>query len=290
MSDVSLGSDWWQASDGKWYAPELHPDHAPATPENEVDLTSSSWTDGSQLAPSDDVFSASPGSAFPSAASDPVFGAGGSNGSDQVFAADGSDQVFGTPAVGSDQVFGTPAVGSDQVFGAPAAVGSDQVFGTPAVGSDQVFGAPAAVGSDQVFGTPAVGSDQVFGATAAVGSDQVFGTPAVGSDQVFGAPQPLAGAQSPSAAQTGYPTIQYPEVAKRATKSKLAAGLLGIFLGWLGIHRFYLGYKKLGITMLLLTLLSLFVLLPVIFIWGLVEGILILADVIKRDAYGDPLK
>jgi Short C-terminal domain len=25
MSDVSLGEGWWQATDGKWYAPELHP-------------------------------------------------------------------------------------------------------------------------------------------------------------------------------------------------------------------------------------------------------------------------
>ncbi len=26
MSDVSQGPGWWQASDGKWYPPELHPD------------------------------------------------------------------------------------------------------------------------------------------------------------------------------------------------------------------------------------------------------------------------
>ncbi len=29
MSDVSEGPGWWQASDGKWYAPELHPDYVP---------------------------------------------------------------------------------------------------------------------------------------------------------------------------------------------------------------------------------------------------------------------
>ncbi|MGI8663953.1 MAG: hypothetical protein ACR2LQ_12210 [Acidimicrobiales bacterium] len=33
MSDTSQGSGWWQASDGKWYAPELHPDYeAPPDP------------------------------------------------------------------------------------------------------------------------------------------------------------------------------------------------------------------------------------------------------------------
>src|SRR5262245_38169099 len=26
MSDTSQGEGWWQASDGKWYAPEQHPD------------------------------------------------------------------------------------------------------------------------------------------------------------------------------------------------------------------------------------------------------------------------
>src|SRR5580704_16392793 len=27
MSDVSQGPGWWLASDGRWYAPELHPDY-----------------------------------------------------------------------------------------------------------------------------------------------------------------------------------------------------------------------------------------------------------------------
>jgi hypothetical protein len=31
MSDASQGPGWWQASDGKWYAPELHPDYRPPT-------------------------------------------------------------------------------------------------------------------------------------------------------------------------------------------------------------------------------------------------------------------
>lgn len=32
MSDVQQGPDWWQASDGKWYAPELHPSNRPPPP------------------------------------------------------------------------------------------------------------------------------------------------------------------------------------------------------------------------------------------------------------------
>lgn len=32
MSDVQPGPTWWQASDGKWYAPELHPAVRPVVP------------------------------------------------------------------------------------------------------------------------------------------------------------------------------------------------------------------------------------------------------------------
>ena len=39
-------------------------------------------------------------------------------------------------------------------------------------------------------------------------------------------------------------------------KSKVAAGLLGIFLGSLGIHKFYLGYSKEGVIMLLVSILG----------------------------------
>jgi hypothetical protein len=29
MSDVQLQQDWWQATDGKWYPPERHPEYRP---------------------------------------------------------------------------------------------------------------------------------------------------------------------------------------------------------------------------------------------------------------------
>ena len=32
MSDLSQGPGWWQASDGKWYPPERHPDYRPPPP------------------------------------------------------------------------------------------------------------------------------------------------------------------------------------------------------------------------------------------------------------------
>lgn len=61
-------------------------------------------------------------------------------------------------------------------------------------------------------------------------------------------------------------------------KSKIAAGLLGILIGSLGIHNFYLGYTSRGLAQLLITVLSFGVLSPVSAVWSLIEGILILVS------------
>lgn len=73
-------------------------------------------------------------------------------------------------------------------------------------------------------------------------------------------------------------------------KSKLAAGLFGIFLGTFGVHNFYLGFTGKAVTQLLITVLSCGFLSPVSGIWGLIEGILILSGDQKKDASGVPLK
>ncbi len=74
-------------------------------------------------------------------------------------------------------------------------------------------------------------------------------------------------------------------------KSKLAAGLLAIFLGSLGVHNFYLGYTGKAVTQLLLTIVGWIIIIgPIISgIWALVEGILILTGSINTDASGKPL-
>lgn len=73
-------------------------------------------------------------------------------------------------------------------------------------------------------------------------------------------------------------------------KSKMAAGLLGIFLGGLGIHNFYLGYTGKALAQLLISVLSCSVFAPVSIIWGLIEGIMILTGSINKDGKGIPLK
>ena len=74
-------------------------------------------------------------------------------------------------------------------------------------------------------------------------------------------------------------------------KSRLAAGLLGIFLGELGIHKFYLGYTTEAVIMLTVTLCFIplgiitcgfgFLVILAMYVIGLIEGIIYLT---KTDA------
>ena len=47
-----------------------------------------------------------------------------------------------------------------------------------------------------------------------------------------------------------------PQVGQTSSKDKTTAGILGILLGGLGIHKFYLGYTNEGLIMLLVSLLG----------------------------------
>ena len=55
-------------------------------------------------------------------------------------------------------------------------------------------------------------------------------------------------------------------------KSKVAAGLLGIFLGCFGVGRFYRGHTGLGVAQLVVTILTG----GFGWIWGLIDGIMVL--------------
>lgn len=67
-------------------------------------------------------------------------------------------------------------------------------------------------------------------------------------------------------------------------KNRILAGLLGILIGGLGIHNFYLGFTGRGVIQLILTVTVLFW--WVAAIWGLVEGIVILSAKNPKDADG----
>ncbi|WP_298976034.1 TM2 domain-containing protein [uncultured Thermosynechococcus sp.] len=57
---------------------------------------------------------------------------------------------------------------------------------------------------------------------------------------------------------------------------KVAAGICGILLGALGIHKFVLGYNTEGLIMLLVSLLTCGLFAPVMSIIGLIEGVIYL--------------
>lgn len=79
-------------------------------------------------------------------------------------------------------------------------------------------------------------------------------------------------------------------VVSAGSKSKLTAGLLGIFLGSLGVHNFYLGFTGKALAQLLISVLSCGTLAVVSGIWGLVEGIMLLSGQMNVDAKGNLLK
>lgn len=75
-------------------------------------------------------------------------------------------------------------------------------------------------------------------------------------------------------------------------KSKVVCGLLGIFLGHLGIHRFYMGYTSIGFMQLALNLAGFFtcgITSIIAGIWGLIEGIMIFTGSINEPD-GTPLQ
>ncbi|MBE7024063.1 MAG: zinc ribbon domain-containing protein [Clostridia bacterium] len=86
-----------------------------------------------------------------------------------------------------------------------------------------------------------------------------------------------------------------PPVAQPQQKSKIAAGLLGLFVGGLGIHNFYLGYTGRAVAQLVMWIVTIvscgFIPLAIVTcIWSLVESIMIFCGSINVDGHGVPLK
>ncbi len=108
--------------------------------------------------------------------------------------------------------------------------------------------------------------------------------------------------EAPAADAHGYESAPAPVFAPtpaapaQEQKSKMAAGLMGILLGFfvggLGIHNFYLGYTKKAVAQLLICILgACLVFGPLVSgIWCIVDGIRILTGSINVDGNGVPLK
>ena len=98
--------------------------------------------------------------------------------------------------------------------------------------------------------------------------------------------QPVGG-YAPYAANPAAPYGVHPMTgAPYSDKSKLVAGLLQIFLGGFGIGRFYIGDTKTGVWQIVVTVLTC----GLGSIWGLIDGIMMLAGDNATDATGRPLR
>ena len=99
--------------------------------------------------------------------------------------------------------------------------------------------------------------------------------------------QPPPGAYAPYAANPAAPYGVHPVTGiPYSDKSKLVAGLLQIFLGGFGVGRFYLGDNKIAIWQIVVTVLTC----GLGSIWGLIDGIIILATDNVTDPQGRPLR
>ena len=72
----------------------------------------------------------------------------------------------------------------------------------------------------------------------------------------------------------------------KAVKYKYVAAVLALFLGFTGLHRFYLGFYWLGLAQLALTAATV----GYGALWGFVEAVLLFTGNINKDAKGRPLK
>lgn len=72
----------------------------------------------------------------------------------------------------------------------------------------------------------------------------------------------------------------------KAVKYKYLAAILALLFGFVGVHRFYLGYYKLGFAQIAVTALTV----GYGALWGVIEGALIFAGHINTDGKGRPLK
>ena len=64
--------------------------------------------------------------------------------------------------------------------------------------------------------------------------------------------------------------------------NKIAYALLAIFLGWLGVHRFYAGKTLSGVLYIILNILTFFMIIPIV---ALIEGIIALTR--EDDGHGN---
>lgn len=184
-----------------------------------------------------------------------------------------ADAPWGQPSATSQ-----PSAGYDSGYAQTYAQPQDQ-YGQNQYGQNQY-------GQNQ-YGQDQYGQNQnQYGQQA---QNYVYGDPAQpqGDYAAYGYQQPYGyGAMAPHGASPEAPYGIDPKTGiPFSDKEKTTAGLLGIFLGGLGIGRFYTGHTTLGVLQLVVSIVTF----GAGALWGLIDGILMLTGD-PTDAKGRPLR
>lgn len=191
----------------------------------------------------------------------------GNEASNTAGAADTADAAPATAAPNTQQPFGQQAANAQQAAGARQAAGAQHT-----AGAQQSY-AQHATGTQQPYDQQAGGAQQSYG-------QQPDGAHQQCSYQPY-AQQPYGqqGYAQQTYAQQPYQQPYYGAQVVQ-TKDHVAAGLLAIFLGSFGVHKFYLGYNSAGFVMLAVSivgsLLTLGIAAGVMCVIGFIEGIIYL--------------
>lgn len=168
---------------------------------------------------------------------------------------------------------GDPASAGGFAGASSASIPNPAPYTPPSYGAPQQ---PAQPYAQQPYAAPfgaAQGCSQPYGQAQQPYGQQPY------AQQPFGAPQQPFGAPQQPYGNAPYTPPSYAQPV--VTKDHVAAGLLAIFLGVFGVHKFYLGYNTSGFIMLAVTILgSIFTLglaAGVMWVIALIEGIIYLA-------------
>ncbi|WP_306318543.1 MULTISPECIES: TM2 domain-containing protein [unclassified Streptomyces] len=198
----------------------------------------------------------------------------------------GTGSPYGYPQQGSQPGYGTPPPppGPPGQPGQPQGQGQPQDqpgYGTPPPGQPQ--GQPGQPGQPS-YGYPYPGSAPAGGGAYPPPPGPGMGAPGMGGPGMGGPGMGAPGMGMPydPAAPYGYDPFGRPY----SDKTKLAAGLLGIFLGFFGAGRFYTGHTGIAVAQLIVSIVTC----GLGSVWGLIDGIMMLASGNGTDAQGRILR
>ena len=165
--------------------------------------------------------------------------------------------------------------------------GSGPQYGVPGGSGQSQYGVPDWYANPQ-YGEPG-GSGPQYGVPGGSGQSQ-YGVPDWYTNPQYGEP---GGYASPQYGEPGgYGRFESgPGGSPQPPRQMVIVVLLALFAGLFGLHNFYLGYTNRGLAQLLITVCTLGLGAPIVWIWAIAELVLIVghSGSYAFDAFGRPL-